>query len=168
LRNWPVNLDESALAEGATSMGASYRIASQADGTSPIERREAGKKPVRSGFREGRPMTGTGLAAARIHKRFLMRIAALTIAVVQLLDVATTNAALASGGAELNPVMRLSMAKLGSLWWLPKATVALFILAYVFSRLTPPPTRRIIALTMIVLTVGALVVVNNIAQLAAG
>jgi hypothetical protein len=111
-------------------------------------------------------MNGTGLAAPQFHARFLMRICALTIAIVQVLDVFTTNAALASGGTEVNPLMRLSMANLGSVWWLPKAALALFILAYVFSGLTPPPTRRIIALTAIVLAVSALVVANNIAQLA--
>ena len=111
-------------------------------------------------------MNGTGLAAPQFHARFLMRICALTIAIVQVLDVSTTNAALASGGTEVNPLMRLSMANLGSVWWLPKAATALFILAYVFSGLTPPPTRRIVALTAIVLAVSALVVANNIAQLA--
>ena len=111
-------------------------------------------------------MTGSGLAAAQIQAHRVMRICALTIALVQVLDIATTNAALAAGGAELNPVMRLSMSNLGSVWWLPKAVVAVFILAYVFSRLTPPPTRRIIALTTTVLAVSALVVANNIAQLA--
>jgi hypothetical protein len=106
--------------------------------------------------------------APQIHACCLMRISAVAIAVVQLLDVATTNAALASGGAELNPIMRLSMAKLGSLWWLPKAAVGFFILAYVFSGLTRTPPRRIIALTEIVLAVSALCVASNIAQLAAG
>jgi uncharacterized protein DUF5658 len=150
--SWPMNLDQTALAEGTKSMGASHRLLSQTDGMFPVKRL----------------MAGTGLAAAQIHTRFLMRISALAIAIVQVLDVATTNAALASGGTELNPVMRLSMATLGSLWWFPKASIALFILAYVFSGLTPTPTRRIIALTKIVLAVSALAVVNNVVQLAAG
>jgi len=109
-----------------------------------------------------------GPAALQSHARFLMRISALAIAIVQLLGVATTNVALASGGVELNPIMRLSMAKLGSLWWLPKAAVGFFILAYVFSGLTRTPTLRIIALTELVLAVSALFVATNIAQLAAG
>jgi hypothetical protein len=104
----------------------------------------------------------------RVRARFSMRISALAIALVQVLDVTTTNAGLASGGVELNPIMRLSMAKLGWLWWLPKAAVGLFILAYVFSGLTRTPPRHIIALTAIALTVSALYVANNIAQLAAG
>jgi uncharacterized protein DUF5658 len=147
-----MNLDQAALAEGAKSMGASHRLVSQTDGMFPVKRRNV----------------SSGLAAVQIHTRFLMRISALAIAIVQVLDVATTDAALASGGTELNPVMRLSMATFGSLWWFPKAAIALFILAYVFSGLTPTPTRRIIALTKIVLAVSALVVVNNIAQLVAG
>jgi Domain of unknown function (DUF5658) len=97
-----------------------------------------------------------------------MRISALVIAAVQVLDVITTNAGLASGGVELNPIMRLSMATLGSLWWLPKAAVGLFILAYVFSGRTRTPPRHIVALTGIVLAVSALYVASNIAQLAAG
>jgi hypothetical protein len=112
-------------------------------------------------------MPAKDLTAAQPHPRFLMRISALAIATVQILDVATTNAALASGGAELNPIMRLSMANLGSLWWLPKAAITLFILGYVFSGVTRTPTRRVIALAMIVLAVGAVCVANNIAQLTA-
>src|SRR5690348_16814777 len=92
------------------------------------------------------PMPTSGLTVVQRHPRFLMRISALAIAIVQILDVATTNAALASGGAELNPIMRLSMANLGSLWWLPKAAIALFILAYVFLGITRTPPRCIIAL----------------------
>jgi len=113
-------------------------------------------------------MTGVSAAGAQIQARLFMRIAGLVIAVGQALDVATTNAVLASGGAELNPLMRISMAKLGSLWWLPKAAIAIFILAYVFSRRTPVPTRRIIALATIALASSAVIIANNIAQLAGG
>src|SRR5215831_15803524 len=112
-----LNFDKAALAEGARPMGPSDRP-NQADRMFHIE------APMR-------------LTAPKVHARFSMRISALAIAIVQVLDVATTNAALASGGAELNPIMRLSMAKLGSLWWLPKAAIALIILACVFSGLTP-------------------------------
>ena len=135
-----MNFDKAALAEGAKPLGPSH-----ANQAKRVER-----------------------ATPQVRARFSMRISALAIATVQLLDVATTNAALASGGAELNPIMRLSMAKLGSLWWLPKAGVGFFILAYVFSGLTRTPPRRIIVLTAIVLAVSALCVATNIAQLAAG
>jgi len=100
-----------------------------------------------------------------------MRISALAIAVGQALDVSTTNTVVASGGTELNPLMRISMTELGSLRWLPKAATALFILACVFSGRMPPPTRRIIALTKVALAVSAITIalnIANIAQLAAG
>src|SRR6516165_3214800 len=98
------------------------------------------KSPEQGINLEGKPMTGVSAAGAQIQARLFMRISGLVIAVGQALDVATTNAVLTSGGAELNPLMRISMAKLGSLWWLPKAAIAIFILAYVFSRRTPVPT----------------------------
>ena len=115
--------------------------------------------------------TGTGLAGAHIQARLFMRISALAIAIGQALDVSTTNRVLASGGTELNPLMRISMAELGSLWWLPKAATAVFILVCVFSGRMPPPTRRIIALTKMALAVSAITIalnIANIAQLAAG
>jgi hypothetical protein len=116
-------------------------------------------------------MTGAGFAGAQIRARLFMRISALAIAIGQALDVSTTNTVLASGGTELNPLMRISMVELGSLWWLPKAATAVFILACVFSGRMPPPTRRIIALTKIALAVSAISIainIANMAQLAAG
>jgi len=116
-------------------------------------------------------MSGAGLAGAQSRARLFMRIAALAIAIGQAIDVSTTNTVLASGGTELNPLMRISMVELGSLWWLPKAAAAVFILACVFSGRMPAPTRRVIALTKIALAVSAISVainIANIAQLAAG
>jgi succinate dehydrogenase hydrophobic anchor subunit len=116
-------------------------------------------------------MTGTGRAGAQSRARLFMRISALAIAVGQALDVSTTNTVLASGGTELNPLMRMSMAELGSLWWLPKAATAVFILACVFSGRMQLPTRRIIALTKIALAVSAITIainIANVARLAAG
>ena len=113
-------------------------------------------------------MTGKGRAGAQIRARLFMRISALAIAAGQAIDIATTNAALASGGAELNPLMRLSMSNLGSLWWLPKAAIAVFILAYVFSRRMPPPRRRVVALAAIALAMTAIVAASNLVQLAHG
>jgi hypothetical protein len=55
----------------------------------------------------------------------LARSLLLLIAVCQLLDVISTNAALAAGaGVEANPVMALAMACLGPFWWLWKAALA--------------------------------------------
>src|SRR5215471_12023252 len=109
-------------------------------------------------------MTGTGLTGVQPRARLFMRISALAIAVGQALDVSTTNTVVASGGTELNPLMRISMTELGSLWWLPKAATALFILACVFSGRMPPPTRRIIALTKVALAVSAITIALNIAN----
>lgn len=60
-----------------------------------------------------------------------MAMAAWTLAVLlvalQAPDILTTNAILARGGRELNPLMRLCMrlgAAWGLPWWLPKITVA--------------------------------------------
>jgi uncharacterized protein DUF5658 len=103
---------------------------------------------------------------AQLHGRPFMRISALAIAIGQVLDVSTTNTVLGSGGAELNPLMRLSMAELGSLWWLPKAATAVFLLACVFSGRMPAPTRRVIALTKIALAVSAIGIAINIANIA--
>jgi hypothetical protein len=129
------------------------------------------KRP-RAGLNVGeKPMTGAGFAGVQIRARLFMRISALAIAIGQALDVSTTNAVLASGGTELNPLMRISMVELGSLWWLPKAATSVFILACVFSGRMPPPTRRIMALTKIALAVSAISIainIANIAQLAAG
>jgi uncharacterized protein DUF5658 len=113
-------------------------------------------------------MTGKSLAGAQIHARLFMRISALAIAAGQAIDIATTNAALAAGDAELNPLMRLSMSNLGSLWWLPKAAIAVFILAYVFSRRMPPPRRRVVALAAIALAMSAIVAASNLVQLVRG
>ena len=116
-------------------------------------------------------MTDTGHLGAKRRARLFMRISALAIAVGQALDVSTTNTVLASGGTELNPLMRLSMVELGSLWWLPKAATAAFILGCVFSGRLPSPTRRVIALTKVALAVSAIAIainIANIAQLAPG
>jgi hypothetical protein len=98
--------------------------------------------------------------------RLFMRAVGMMIALGQGIDVATTKAALASGREELNPLVRLGMAKLGSLWWLPKAAIAGFILVYVFSKRTPPPTPRVVALAVIALAISAIVIANNLVQLA--
>jgi uncharacterized protein DUF5658 len=113
-------------------------------------------------------MTSKHLAGVQIQARLFMRISALAIAAGQAIDIATTNAVLAFGGAELNPLMRLSMSNLGSLWWLPKVAIAVFILGYVFSRRMPPPTRRIVALAAIALAMSAIVAASNLVQLAHG
>jgi len=106
-------------------------------------------------------MSGASPAAIQF-----MRISAFAIAISQALDVSTTNTVLASGGTELNPLMRLSMVELGPLWWLPKAAIGVFILTCVFSGRMPAPTRRVITLTKIALAVSAISIAINIANIA--
>jgi len=56
---------------------------------------------------------------------------------LQLADIVTTNSALAlPGNWEANPLMALSQAHLGAVWWAPKAAAALLIC------LLAPLTRR--------------------------
>lgn len=52
----------------------------------------------------------------------------LALALAQPLDILSTNAALASvpGAFESNPVQAFLMVHLGSMWWLPKAALAVF------------------------------------------
>lgn len=59
-------------------------------------------------------------------------ILALVFAVLQFLDVKTTNQVLANGGKELNPIMKKFQDRLGKYWWLPKALFALGVVALVF------------------------------------
>ena len=47
---------------------------------------------------------------------------------LQIADIVTTNHALALPGIwEANPVMALSQARLGAMWWLPKLMVAAYL-----------------------------------------
>jgi Domain of unknown function (DUF5658) len=47
---------------------------------------------------------------------------------LQIADIVTTNHALAIPGIwEANPLMALSQAKLGAMWWLPKLAVAAYL-----------------------------------------
>jgi hypothetical protein len=47
---------------------------------------------------------------------------------LQIADIVTTNYALALPGIwEANPVMALSQAKLGAMWWLPKLLVVAYL-----------------------------------------
>jgi hypothetical protein len=124
------------------------------------------QKTQRAGLNSEEAMSGAGPAVIQLRGRLFMRISALAIVIGQALDVSTTNTVLASGGTELNPLMRISMAELGSLWWLPKAATAVFILACVFSGHMPSPTRRVIALTKIALAVSAIGIAINIANIA--
>ena len=64
-----------------------------------------------------------------LHASFVL---ALVFAVLQFLDVTTTNAVRANGGKETNPIMRMVQDRLGKYWWVPKALFALGICAIVY------------------------------------
>ncbi len=82
---------------------------------SPPRRAEEGRVLVRSG-RRTRP-------GARGYWLLLLLFVELQIA-----DIVTTNHALAIPGIwEANPLMALSQAKLGAMWWLPKLTVVAYL-----------------------------------------
>ena len=73
--------------------------------------------------------SGSPLAAPHGHGRggypTSKRVLLLTLVLLQLADIVTTNTVLAAGGREANPVMASAMAGFGSLWWLPKLAVAI-------------------------------------------
>jgi Domain of unknown function (DUF5658) len=74
-------------------------------------------------------------------------------AALQLADIVTTNCAIGlPGNSEANPLMGLSQAHLGTLWWVPKALVAFLVC------LAAPLTRRrwfmVFAVTFCTLTVA--------------
>lgn len=64
-----------------------------------------------------------------LHASFIL---ALVFAVLQFLDVKTTNKALSGGGKEANPIMKKIQDRLGKYWWLPKAAIALGVVAIVY------------------------------------
>ena len=55
-------------------------------------------------------------------------------AVLQIIDVITTNGALNNGAIEANPIVKKSMDTFGKVWWVPKLAVAAGALyaSYVF------------------------------------
>ena len=57
----------------------------------------------------------------------------LALFAAQIADVVTTNRVVASGGRELNPVMRWVMEKAGDQWAVVKVVAALAIAAYLWA-----------------------------------
>lgn len=80
----------------------------------------------------------------------------LLFAVLQILDVISTNRVLAAGGWEANPAMVAAQAHLGAWWWLPKLT-GMGVVALVMARW---PLRFVAIATGVM----GLVVVNNLSQ----
>lgn len=85
----------------------------------------------------------------------------LLVALGQPVDILTTNAALASvpGAFENNPVEAFLMLHLGGWWWVPKATLAVFL---VYQAVTlRKMTRRRWALVAVGAKAYALVLIAN-------
>ena len=85
----------------------------------------------------------------------------LAFVLLQLLDVFTTNRVLAAGGFEANPLMADVMARLGSLWWMPKLAIALTCALVLFQG-----RRRFLAAGVAYMSVAVLI--NSISLAVAG
>lgn len=81
------------------------------------------------------------------------------IVVLEMLDVLTTLRVMAAGGIEANPAISLFMSWFGPAWWVPKVVLASCIAGYFGTR---PKVRWT---GILVVIVGLMVVLNNIAQL---
>ena len=73
-------------------------------------------------------------------------------------DVVTTNAALASGQIEGNPLMQVVQSAFGSWWSIPKVTFHLMLAAFVLWL----PTRKMISVARIVVVGYAAITLNNL------
>jgi hypothetical protein len=102
------------------------------------------------------PWTLPGLSRLAV-----VRILLIMLALAQIGDIISTNAALIASPAafEGNPMMRLVMGALGSYWWLWKAALAMFFVVYAV-RLRVVTKRTFILLGIVVKTY-ALVVASN-------
>jgi hypothetical protein len=83
------------------------------------------------------------------------------VASAQLVDVLSTNRALAAGRGlyEANPVMSFSMDTLGTFWWLPKLVIALVLIGLAV-RLKRVTLREFVLATLVEITYLG-VLVNN-------
>jgi uncharacterized protein DUF5658 len=94
------------------------------------------------------------------HRRAALAVGAAIVA-LEILDVLTTLKVIATGGAEVNPVMSTLMTVLGPAWWLPKVILASCVAGYFATR------RRVGWPSVVALVLCALVALNNIAHLLA-
>ncbi len=89
--------------------------------------------------------------------RYWGRVLALVFVVIGGLDIVSTNAALAAGHVESNPLMRWLQADMGSWWSLPKMAFHL-LLAYLILWI---PSKRMLATGSLVSAAYLLLLVNN-------
>ena len=117
-------------------------------------------------FRSGRganapEINNSTTARSQGVKLWSARLLLVALAVGQMIDVLTTNRALAAGhGTEMNPVMRLAMELSGGQWWVWKALIAVFLIAIAMTvRL---PSWRKVVLAGLVAVAQAVIIINNI------
>ncbi len=72
--------------------------------------------------------------------RMTARLLALMIVVVGILDVVSTNASIAAGGAETNALIAALMTQMGVWWFVPKIAIHVMVAAFVLWL----PSRRLI------------------------
>ena len=89
--------------------------------------------------------------------RYWGRVLATVFVIIGGLDVISTNAALATGHIEGNPLIRSLQADMGSLWSLPKMALHLF-LAYLILWI---PSKRMLTTGSLVSAAYVLLLINN-------
>jgi len=86
--------------------------------------------------------------------RLAARVLALLIVVVGILDVVSTNASIAAGGAETNVLIAALMTRLGAWWFVPKlathVTVAAFVMWLPSKRLLSKARTCVMVYTLII------------------
>jgi len=92
-----------------------------------------------------------------LRLRYWGRVLAAVFVVIGGLDLVSTNAALAAGHFEGNPLVRSLQADMGSWWSLPKMGFHL-LLAYLILWI---PSKRMLATGLLVTTAYLLLLVNN-------
>jgi hypothetical protein len=93
-----------------------------------------------------------------------IRFSCVSIAIAQVLDIYTTNKALAEmpGAVEGNPVMAFSMYALGEWWWLVKAAAVIWLIWMTVYAQPDNISRLRIAVHIKLLILYAAVLANNI------
>ena len=89
----------------------------------------------------------------------LAGLIAVAVIVVALLDVVSTNAGLLAGAVEMNPIMAMTQAALGTWWFVPKLVLQLVTVVIVVIH----PVRPVFACVGGVAIVNGIVVANNFA-----
>ena len=86
----------------------------------------------------------------------MAQLLALMIVVVGVLEVVSTNASIAAGGAETNALIAALMTQLGAYWYVPKMAIHVIVSLFLLWLLSRPLIWKaricVIAYTMIIAT----------------